>query len=62
MGLPIIVMIAIIIIDKTSLINKLTFLIPFVILVLINAILHIKVVKSVKCDLFVLGAQQKRND
>ena len=60
MGLPIIVMITIIIIDKTSLINKLIFLIPFVILVLINAVLHIKDCKKCKMRFICSGSAAKR--
>jgi len=42
MGLPIIGMLAVIISGKTPLIDELLFLIPFIILVVINAILHKK--------------------
>jgi len=61
MGLPIIGMIAVIVMGKTSLTEEMIFLIPFIVLVVVNGILHIKDCKECKMRFIcpVSGAKKK---
>ena len=60
MGLPIIGMIAVIIMGKSSLTNELIFLIPFIVLVVINSILHVKDCQKCKMRFICPGSGAKK--
>ena len=60
MGLPIIGMIAVIILGKASLRDEWIFLIPFIILVAINGILHVKDCKKCKMRFICPGSGEKK--
>lgn len=60
MGLPIIGMIAVVIMGKASLKDELIFLIPFIVLVVINGIIHIKDCKKCKMRFICLGSGAKK--
>jgi len=60
MGFPMIVMIAIIFMEKAALVDEHIFFIPFVILVAINGILHVKDCKECKMRLICPGSAAKK--
>ena len=60
MGLPILGMITVIVMGKTSLTEELVFLIPFIVLVVVNGILHIKDCKECKMRFICPGSGAKK--
>ncbi len=59
MGLPVIVMILIVILDKATLMGELYFFVPFVVLVIINSILHVVDCKKCKMRYVCPGSAAK---
>jgi uncharacterized protein YacL len=62
MGLPIIGMIAVVIMDIASLTNELILFIPFIVLVVINGILHVKDCQKCKMRFICPGSGEKNED
>jgi len=60
MGLPIIGMIAVVIMGKVSLTDELTFFVPFIVLVIINGILHVKDCQKCKMRFICPGSGAKK--
>ncbi|HEY60230.1 MAG TPA: hypothetical protein G4N92_06055 [Anaerolineae bacterium] len=60
MGLPIIGMIAVVIMGKSSLTDELIFLVPFIVLVAINGILHVKDCQKCKMRFTCPGSGAKK--